>query len=410
MPDSGGGGLTDIGIRSLQGGVVEAVLLRLWGPLLVTVPSSARPTCTPTSLDGDLCTVCGKDELSLRWVIPDLNGTGELEIRCLTEEQITDATWFVTNLTNKQVKCVTPSDDGLLRVGIPASIGDDVRIDVFKGKNDVSDYASCKSTLSEETPSRLTIDTSGKGRVPKGAKNTVDGESCRSATCGTFQGHYFGDGAPLTAPAEGYGDIRQTPALRRFMQLAQAALDPGDPITFAPYYAIKPMTDPFGKRLPAHALLTLDTIGDMNVPLNSGIAFARAASGALPVLPARSGGEDSPVRELHATPEALLRCVPARTANRSPHRRSRHRGDRAARPLSGRSTMHLEQQPPARRILHRHQRGQDDGVLPEGLRPDEQEPRQLAGTTPSATRNPADKCVPIFIDPETCAEALFDNR
>ncbi len=46
VPGSGGGGLTDIGVRSFQGGVLQAVLLRLWGPLIVTVPGSARPTCT----------------------------------------------------------------------------------------------------------------------------------------------------------------------------------------------------------------------------------------------------------------------------------------------------------------------------------------------------------------------------
>ncbi len=45
VPGSGGGGLSDIGLRSFQGGVVEAVLLRIWGPLLVTVPASARAPC-----------------------------------------------------------------------------------------------------------------------------------------------------------------------------------------------------------------------------------------------------------------------------------------------------------------------------------------------------------------------------
>jgi hypothetical protein len=63
------------------------------------------------------------------------------------------------------------------------------------------------------------------------------------------------------APAEGYGQIRQTPALRRFLQLAQIALEPGDPVSFAPYYAIRPMTDPFAAIAP-HAVLTINTIGD----------------------------------------------------------------------------------------------------------------------------------------------------
>jgi hypothetical protein len=65
--------------------------------------------------------------------------------------------------------------------------------------------------------------------------------------------------------------------------LAQAALEPGDPISFAPYYALQPMSDPLGETIEPHACLTLNTIGDQNVPLNSGIAFARA-TGALPFL------------------------------------------------------------------------------------------------------------------------------
>src|SRR5262249_45616627 len=59
--------------------------------------------------------------------------------------------------------------------------------------------------------------------------------------------------------------------------------EPADPISFAPYYAIRKMTDPFGADIGAHAVFTINTIGDMNVPLNAGIAFARA-TGALPFL------------------------------------------------------------------------------------------------------------------------------
>ena len=55
------------------------------------------------------------------------------------------------------------------------------------------------------------------------------------------------------------------------MQLAQTALEPGDPISFAPYYSILPMTDPYGAQTAPHAVVTMNTIGDMNVPLNSGI-------------------------------------------------------------------------------------------------------------------------------------------
>src|SRR5262249_34921991 len=92
VPGSGGGGLTDIGVRSFQGGVVQAVLLRLWGPLIVTVPGSQRTACTPTSTESDLCTLCTPTQLSLRWVMPDVNGTGELEIGCFDPAAISGTT------------------------------------------------------------------------------------------------------------------------------------------------------------------------------------------------------------------------------------------------------------------------------------------------------------------------------
>jgi len=43
------------------------------------------------------------------------------------------------------------------------------------------------------------------------------------------------------------------------------------------------MHGPTGQRLAPHAVFTLNTIGDMNVPVNAGIAFARA-TGALPFM------------------------------------------------------------------------------------------------------------------------------
>jgi hypothetical protein len=125
----------------------------------------------------------------------------------------------------------------------------------------------------------LTVAAWGPGNSPNGTMT----ETCGAATCARFQGHFYGQGDTLVAPAEGLGEIRQTPALRRFLQLAQMVLDPADPVSFAPFYSIKPMTDPSGAVIPPHALLTLNTIGDMNVPLSTGIAFGRAA-GALPFL------------------------------------------------------------------------------------------------------------------------------
>ena len=194
-----------------------------------------------------------------------------------------------------------------MRIGIPASIDDQVEVRFYPGRDMVKSYKTCEPLYPEGTLPKTAVTTWGKGRYGNGSKNDIESETCTSPTCTTFQGRFFGEGTPLTAPAEGYGQIRQTPSLRRFIQLAQMALDPGDPISFAPYYSVKQMTDPYGHPIAPHAMLTLNTIGDMNVPLNSGIDFARA-NGALPFLRPEQGAL-YPEYANYATPEGLFSAL-----------------------------------------------------------------------------------------------------
>ncbi len=281
-PGSGGGGLTDIGVRSFQGGVIEAVLLRIWGPLVVAVPSAERDACSLEVKEG--CTSCAPEQTSVRWVMPDVNGTGEMEIACVSGEQIANSTLFVKNLDNGEVRCARVDDQLRFRVGLPSTVGDRVALEFQDGRDVVKSYDGCAPTFPSGRAPRTTIDTWQVGPWADGIANAAGSEACASAAgCQSFQGLFAGNGEVLTAPAEGFGEIRQTPPLRRFIQLAQTALEPGDPISFAPYYSIRQMTDPYGDPIAPHAVVTMNTIGDMNVPLNSGIAFARA-TGALPFL------------------------------------------------------------------------------------------------------------------------------
>jgi hypothetical protein len=416
VPGSGGGGLTDIGIRSFQGGVVEAVLLRLWGPLLVTVPVSAVPHTSPVALDppactasndDERCTVCKQGQISLRWVVPDLNDTAEIEIDCLSPDEVKDTTVLVTNLSNGELRCASPDDEGRMRIGLPSSVGDRIELDFLEGKHDVRDYASCAPR--EGAPAakvKRTITQWGKGRFAKGTPNLVDDDTCGSKTCTRFQGWFFGEGSDLVAPAEGYGEIRQTPALRRFMQLAQAALEPGDPVSFAPFYSIRQMNDPSGHPIEPHALLTLNTIGDMNVPLNAGIAFARA-SGALPFFRPDQVAK-YPHYANYATPFGLYE-----TFGKTPNQLlidthvvegiaalARHPADPAcaasanAKPADGTFTT---------------REGEVLACYPEGCT-EETEADPLTrlcyyDTTCNPTTN---RCEPNLLDPVRCQEALFD--
>jgi hypothetical protein len=401
VPGSGGGGLTDIGIRSFQGGVTEAVLLRVWGPLLVTVPASSRPACSSDPTYGDHCTVCTGDELSLRWVMPDLNNTGELEIQCLTPKQVADSTWFAFDSTNGELKCASPDADGLVRIGVPASIGDSIQIDIYDGADKVVDYGTCATTLPVGTLPRLTVDKYGKGYLAQGVLNQVSTEMCGATTCGIFQGYFFGEGDPLIAPAEGYGQIRQTPDFRRFIQLAQTALEPGDPVSFAPYYSIKAMTDPTGARIAPHALLTLDTIGDMNVPLNSGIAFARA-SGALPFLRPDEASR-FPEYADYVTPSSLYSTL-GETPNQALVDDHVIEGiaPLARHPAAEACAASQNAAPPGTTITTRS--GATMACYPKGC-------ATKGATCWSANTQcdtPSDTCVPVPLGQQACDEALFD--
>jgi hypothetical protein len=99
-----------------------------------------------------------------------------------------------------------------------------------------------------------------------------------------WQGTLHAAGSPLMALADGSGIHRQSPELRRFGQMAQTALDGGDPVNYARFYFKDELYQDYpGVAKPTHLALLL-TIGDMNVPINTGVAQALAA-GLIPYGP-----------------------------------------------------------------------------------------------------------------------------
>jgi hypothetical protein len=103
-----------------------------------------------------------------------------------------------------------------------------------------------------------------------------------------WQGELHEAGSPLTALADGSGIHRQSPDLRRFGQMAQTALDAGDPVNYARYYFQEGLYRDYpGVSRPTNLALLL-TIGDMNVPINTGIALGLAAG----LIPFGPGAQD----------------------------------------------------------------------------------------------------------------------
>jgi hypothetical protein len=311
-PTAGSGGLLDVGSRTFQGGAFEGIYLRNFGPLIVGVPvteleAEKRPT------------TCAADQVSLRFQVLSVNRAAEVEINCIDKQPIaaSGGTALVYNGGNGVVRCARIDKEGRFRIGIPSSLGDRLEVQIYDQPDVVDTYdgeSGCNISVGEEHRVAL-IQSWGKGLVPSGTLRDDGTEVCTNANgCSQFQDKYFPHGSELRAIAEGFGHIRQTPALRRFMSLASHIIDPGDPINFAPYYALRPIDDPFGNPHPSTGVLNVVTIGDMNVPLSSGIALGRAA-GAVPFL-TPSAAEQYPALADYATPALLYTSL----GNKTPHR------------------------------------------------------------------------------------------
>ena len=317
-PTAGGGALGDLGLRSTQGGIVAGVALRALGPLVISVPAEGRldwvkddqgnpaldaqgkPVPLPDAQQTR--TACHAGQSSVRWVVVDRTDAKELEIACLDAGQAVEgADVVVTNQSTSEARCAritkASSDYGVpsFRVPIPTGVGDSIAISIFApraGRAQVLDAYGTSCAPPEGLDPTVRIDT-WRGL----------GAGCGSSPCVSFHGAKYAIGSPLVAPAEGFGLRRQTPEFRRFLELAQTALDPADPITFAPYYFVKPRLDPTGAAATPTALLSIGTIGDTDAPLSGAIAFGRVA-GTLPFL--RSTGVAAKEYPDYVAPQDLV--------------------------------------------------------------------------------------------------------
>ncbi len=294
-PVSGGGGLTDVALRSRQGGVREAVFLRMMGPIIESLPASNYPPD-----HGHTRTSCAAGQDTLRFYLPDVNHVGQLEFACLdvgatprdptgvAVQQGDDV--VVLNQRTGAVRCARAGAGGTFRLAVATDVDDPLSLVVFDGQV-ITDFGTCAAA-----PDAVVKGTVATWQVVDGDCAEGCGYTPQTIPPGGRPRHWSTRGAPLTSPAEGMGLRRQTPELRRFLFLTQAALDPADPISFAPMYLRHRPTDH-----PQHAALVVNTVGDQSVPVSTGNAFARAAA----LLPFMSPDAPREYRDL-ATPQALL--------------------------------------------------------------------------------------------------------
>jgi hypothetical protein len=245
-PTSGGAGLGRIGLRSTQGGVVQAVFLPIMGPLIVGTPSES---------------VSGR--IDIVFDLLDVNKEEQIKIAKVPDPSIDSTPMVVgdrvrvTNLDNGEfdevaivrpddyvpgLQSVTQTPTGIFRLAIPGDRLDRIKIELFHAGDGI--------------PFR-----------------TIDTFEYHNET--EFQGDSYRSGYSLRLLQEGFGFKRQTPSLRRMLGVAQMVMDPADPVNFAKLFSEPTFIRPEGA-VPTN-LLVVNTIGDMKVPIDTGVNMARAA-------------------------------------------------------------------------------------------------------------------------------------
>jgi hypothetical protein len=221
------------------------------------------------------------------------------------------STVVVRNLETGEVRCGATSAGARFRVPIPASAGDRVRVEIAHERHAVDGYGTCV-WRDGVNPQRIIerFEQPAAAFRPVGDPNA----SCDSpAGCQQYRNHFFAVGDVLVSPQTGLALRRQSPELRRLLQLSQAALETGDPINFAPLFMLKPNRMPSGQNAPPRGFLGANTVADGFVVVATGHAFTRAL-GALPFLPP-SRISTLPDYADYATPPSLFAAFGGKTPN-----------------------------------------------------------------------------------------------
>jgi hypothetical protein len=234
-PIAGGGGLTDVGLRSIQGGVREAIVLRVMGPLFIGQPTEDGRTKVHT-------------------LVTTTNDDARLDVGFVDAVRVGD-TVRVVNKDNGEIGCGYVSAEGTFRIAAASDVGDRVELSFYRGG--ALELGNTECGLAEGAEAYAVVD-----------QFSIEGE---------FEGELITAGSPLVALAEGLGLRRNNPELRRFLNIGQVVLDGADPAVYARHFTDEPLVYPnMNEQTYTHAML-ITTYGDMNVPAGTGATFGRAA-------------------------------------------------------------------------------------------------------------------------------------
>ena len=223
-----GGVLGEVGTRSTLGGVRDAMVLRMMGPLVL---------------------IHGGQILQ---AFPDLVDYKEVKIAdapTMTAGQIA----VLENLDSGEYRCARVQANGHLRVAVSADTGNRLRLSLYDHELPTKEREGCEIV--------------GK------PVQVFD----KFTQAFTYNGVDYKPDATLIALSDGFGLRRANPELRRMLGVAQVALDGADPANTAPFiHQDRVLTYGTGETVGTR-ILYLNTLGDPGVPTATGVALGRAA-------------------------------------------------------------------------------------------------------------------------------------
>ncbi|MGM0578826.1 MAG: hypothetical protein ACQEXJ_24095 [Myxococcota bacterium] len=264
-PISGAGGLVQVGIRSTNLGVPEAVLLPIIGPFVTFAPHADEEGQPDGRVD-------------VGFLVPNVNEPARPVFHVSDAIRPGDRV-VVENVDTGEYVEAFAGDDLRFRVGIQA---DALRLGDKREYLGLTDDSELPVAPSPDTVAglgdrlRVLVHDGWDGPV----KETIEAV----ARPFVYQGVRYGEGTPLVALHEGLGYTRNSPDFRRLLAISQTVLAPGDPATYARFALREPLDFPYetGDVRAARdagdgaSVLLHHTVGDADVPIAAGITLARA--------------------------------------------------------------------------------------------------------------------------------------
>lgn len=283
-PNAVGAGLTDISVRLGQGGLPQAVMLPVQGPVIVgCLPTDGSQNPRASGENGSGCLPAMGDqpeaargpqragEMLFAWYA---NDNASLAVRAFARVPgvAPGDTIVVENLDKGVTREARVTRRGWARVNIPADALSPMEKRPVLGLQDGDrDPVPAADTTALGDRMRLRVLDAESG-AEKAVVDTWQWDV-------TFQGAIFPQGQPLVAMQEGLGYVRNTSDFRRFFGIAQHAIAPGDPAVWSRRYHDDPIEadyDPAWWPGRQHVLV-MPTIGDVQVPTATGVALGRTS-------------------------------------------------------------------------------------------------------------------------------------